>query len=207
MSVSENRAVLTDAAGRTRVVAERTHEPIKLFFADGQGGYHDAAALTTLTLTLYERDAAALTIINAVDGVNILNDGTRGTVPTKKTVTGATNASPIVLTVASHGYSTGDRVAVWGVLGNKGANGVRTITVLDANTFELDGSAGTGAYTSGGSVVKEVQILLQPADNQIVTAANEMEWHRALLQWTWSAGARAEKYEIDFPVRNLNKVS
>ena len=207
MSIAENRTVLKAPNGEQRIVTERTHEPIKLFFTDDLGSYQDAAALTTLTLTLYDRDATALTVINSVDGMNILNDGTRGTVPTKKTVTGATNASPIVVTVTGHGYSTGDRTAVWGVLGNKGANGVRTITVLDANSFELDGSVGSGAYTSGGNAVKETQVLLQPADNQILTSTNELEWHRALIEWTYNAGVRADKYEIDFPVRNLAKVT
>lgn len=207
MNVSHNRMVLRSANGALRIVPERTHEPITLFFTDGRGGYTDAVALTTLTLTLYDRDAAALTVINALNGTNILNDGTRGTVPTRKTVTGATNASPIVLTAASHGYSTGDRVAVWEVLGNRAANGLWTITVLDVNTFELNGSTGAGTYTSGGSCVKESQILLTAADNQILTSTNDLEWHRALIEWTWNAGARADKYEIDFPVQNLNKVS
>jgi hypothetical protein len=68
-------------------------------------------------------------------------------------ITGATNASPIVITISSHGYTTGQKVAIQGVGGNTAANGVWTITVVDSNTFSLDGSTGNGAYTSGGTCV------------------------------------------------------
>jgi hypothetical protein len=66
-------------------------------------------------------------------------------------VTGATNASPIVITSTAHGLTTGTRVTVAGVGGNTAANGTHTITRIDANTFSLDGSTGNGAYTSGGT--------------------------------------------------------
>jgi hypothetical protein len=84
-------------------------------------------------------------------------EAVRGTLPQQaaesKLITGATNAAPIVLTIASHGYVTGDQVLVAGVLGNTAANGDWTITVLTANTFSLNGSIGNGAYTSGGTAV------------------------------------------------------
>jgi len=66
-------------------------------------------------------------------------------------ITNATNASPIVITSANHGLTTGARVTISGVVGNGGANGTFTVTVIDANTFSLNGSAGTGVYTSGGT--------------------------------------------------------
>lgn len=68
-------------------------------------------------------------------------------------VTGATNASPVVITSTGHGLSTGHRVAISQVGGNTAANGNWTITVVDANTFSLNGSTGNGAYTSGGRIV------------------------------------------------------
>lgn len=84
-------------------------------------------------------------------------EAVRGTMPQQafqtKTITNATNASPIVVTVTSHGYATGDQAIISGVLGNTAANGNWTITVLTANTFSLDGSVGNGAYTSGGTCV------------------------------------------------------
>jgi hypothetical protein len=75
---------------------------------------------------------------------------------TTLTVTGATNASPIVITTsASHKLMTGQRVVVSSVGGNTAANGTWTITALSDTTFSLTGSTGSGAYTSGGSVVLE----------------------------------------------------
>lgn len=67
------------------------------------------------------------------------------------TITGATNASPIVITSAAHGLTTGARLTVASVGGNTAANGTFIITKVDANTFSLDGSTGNGAYTSGGT--------------------------------------------------------
>jgi hypothetical protein len=74
-----------------------------------------------------------------------------------KDITGATNASPIVITITGHGYITGDQVTISGVLGNDAANGEFVVTRIDADTFSLDGSTGDGAYTSGGtSIVRRV---------------------------------------------------
>ena len=66
-------------------------------------------------------------------------------------ITGATNASPIVITSASHGLNTGVKVTITGVGGNTAANESWTITRVSANTFSLDGSTGNGSYTSGGT--------------------------------------------------------
>ena len=79
---------------------------------------------------------------------------TAGELPVKESniqdITGATNASPIVITIATHGLTDGDQVTVAGVLGNTAANGAWTIVVLTAGTFSLTGSTGNVAYTSGG---------------------------------------------------------
>lgn len=66
-------------------------------------------------------------------------------------VTGATNATPIVITSASHNLATGMRVTIATVGGNTSANGTFVITRVDANSFSLDSSVGNGAYTSGGT--------------------------------------------------------
>jgi hypothetical protein len=68
------------------------------------------------------------------------------------TITGATNATPIKITAASHGYGSAETVVISGVVGNTAANGTWQITALDANNFTLNGSTGSGAYVSGGSV-------------------------------------------------------
>src|SRR6185312_3167643 len=68
-------------------------------------------------------------------------------------ITGATNASPIKIAVANHGLNTGETVVIAGVGGNTAANGTWVITIVDASNFNLNGSAGNGAYTSGGTAV------------------------------------------------------
>lgn len=76
-----------------------------------------------------------------------------------KAVTGATNATPIVLTVTAHGFANGDWVVVGGVGGNLAANGLWKVANQTTNTFELTDPitganvVGSGAYTSGGYAV------------------------------------------------------
>jgi hypothetical protein len=71
-------------------------------------------------------------------------------------ITGATNATPIVVTSNSHGLTDGDFVYIDGVIGNYSANGIFKIANKTTNTFELQtvaGSnvAGNGTYSSGGA--------------------------------------------------------
>ena len=80
-----------------------------------------------------------------------------------RTVTGATNATPIVVTTsAAHGMIPGNRVEITGVGGNTAANGTFVVTAVGSTTtFSLgdttDGTsvAGNGAYTSGGTVTPQ----------------------------------------------------
>jgi len=74
---------------------------------------------------------------------------------TPLSVTNATNASPIVLTTAAHGYTANDKVYVYGVGGNTAADGVWKITTPLATTIGLLGSSGNAAFTSGGTVIKQ----------------------------------------------------
>jgi hypothetical protein len=81
---------------------------------------------------------------------------------TAKTISGATNATPIVITATSHGYSNGDTVKITGVGGNYSANGTRKVAGVTTHTFqiyEIDGTtpvAGVAAYTAGGEAQKGV---------------------------------------------------
>lgn len=77
---------------------------------------------------------------------------TSGALQATKSITGATNATPISITCTAHGYSTGDTVVITSVGGNTNANGTWEITSTGTNTFTLDGSAGNANYTSGGTV-------------------------------------------------------
>ena len=84
----------------------------------------------------------------SIDIVPMLHGGRQ----ISKAVTDATNANPIVITSAGHGFSDGDSVTISGVLGNNAANGTHTVANKTADTFELSGVAGDGAYVSGGKI-------------------------------------------------------
>lgn len=78
------------------------------------------------------------------------------------TITGATQANPVVITAPSHGFSNGFRVIVNGVGGmTELDNREFTVANVTANTFELSGIDGTGfsAYTSGGTVAQIYEIV------------------------------------------------
>jgi hypothetical protein len=77
------------------------------------------------------------------------------------TVSGATNATPIVVTTGTHGLADGDNVTIASVGGNTAANGSFYVKVTGylTTTFALYSDqalttpvAGNGAYTSGGTV-------------------------------------------------------
>ena len=79
----------------------------------------------------------------------------------QKTITGATQADPVVITSNAHGYSNGDRVYITEVVGMTQLNN-REFTVANktTNTFELSGVDGSGfdSYTSGGKSGKIVEV-------------------------------------------------
>ncbi len=71
-------------------------------------------------------------------------------------VTGAAdNGSGLIrLTIAGHGYESGDTVNVHSVGGVANATGQWIVTVVDANHIDLEGSAFAGAYGGGGICVR-----------------------------------------------------
>ncbi len=75
-------------------------------------------------------------------------------IATSKTITAATQANPVKLTMTAHGMTTGKHLQVTGVVGMTQLNDkIYTVTVVDADHVTLDGVNGTAftAYTSGGS--------------------------------------------------------
>ncbi len=109
-----------------------------------------ALLVTDSSSTPIQADALPTFRIYSADG--FIKDGTCAQM-LSKTITAATNATPIVITATDHGLTTGAYVTVAGVLGNTAANGDFVITKVNSNQFSLDSSVGNGAYTSGGSVV------------------------------------------------------
>ncbi|MDA1100819.1 MAG: hypothetical protein O2967_17745 [Proteobacteria bacterium] len=82
-----------------------------------------------------------------------------------KTITAATQATPVVIAAAGHGYPNGAQVMIAGVAGMTEINGRRfTVTGQTANTFELSGEDGTGhtAYVSGGEAFRVYEIATPP---------------------------------------------
>src|ERR1051326_6677730 len=80
----------------------------------------------------------------------------RGSGPAGVTVSGASNATPVVVQTATpHNLSSGDIVSIWGICGTSAANGIRKVkAVLDSTHFsitDLNGAdiAGNGAWCSG----------------------------------------------------------
>jgi hypothetical protein len=71
----------------------------------------------------------------------------------RKAITAASNASPIVIASNGHGFEADEPITVQGVEGNTAANGVWLVANATANTFELFGSIGSGAYTLGGEIL------------------------------------------------------
>lgn len=97
--------------------------------------------------------------------------GSAGSAVQMLLITGATNATPIVITVAANsGLKTGDRVAIAGITGNTGANGIWTVEAVTATTFKLLGSVGNGTY--GGT----------PRCAQVFDQTPTMKGHSAVLQ-------------------------
>lgn len=84
---------------------------------------------------------------------------------TPKAATSSTDASPAVVTSANHGFSTGDKVVIYGHATNSTVNGLREVVALTANTFSLK-DAYTGAAVNGagggagsGGVIMPAKVL------------------------------------------------
>lgn len=70
-------------------------------------------------------------------------------------VTNCTNSSGLIrVTAATHGLVSGDITRIAGVAGTTEANGTWPITRIDADNFDLRGSAYVHGYTSGGTSTK-----------------------------------------------------
>ena len=120
--------------------------------------------------------------------VTAINDDTfeesvAGTEATQN-ITNITQASPAVVTIASHGYTTGDKIHIASVSGMTELNGRRfSITVLTANTFSLDDedSSSYTAYSSGGTAANTWYT--------ITSAAAPTSSAPHVISWTAISGA------------------
>lgn len=166
------------------------------FIDEGVGGtllfqFLDDATLPT------EPDAAPT---YRVYGQNGLLAGGSGSLSSFEsgTVTDATNASPIVITAASHGVTTGQPVTISGVLGNTAANGDFLATAINANTFSLDGSTGNDVYTSGGAW-KTTGLYKLVLTGSILSSLEAGKTYTVVV--TWLDGGSAKVIQATFTVR------
>jgi len=74
-------------------------------------------------------------------------------------------------------------------------NSVDAVNILNVGRGTVHATNGT------------VTIIFEPADNAILDAALIEERHLALIQFTYAAGAKAGRHEVEFAVRNMAKVT
>lgn len=129
---------------------------------------------------------------------------------TPQAVTSSTDATPIVVTKASHGYSTGDLVIINGHTTNIAANGIFRITVLTANTFSLQdyntgaNIVGSGAGAgSGGVVCLAPKILLTQDFRNVILSIETSGSFNGTVKVAGSLGKPivlpSDKYSEDTP--------
>lgn len=127
-----------------------------------------------------------------------------------KTISGATRASPVVITATSHGYSNGDDVELASIGGMTELNGRRVrVANVTTHTFEitdLQGNAINGtaftAYTTGGTAARVYTVVTTYDEDDLFQLKfvqyEDVMWitHRAYpprkltrsahTSWTWS---------------------
>lgn len=106
------------------------------------------------------------------------------------TISGATQANPVVATATAHGFADGEEVEITGVVGMTELNDRRfTVDNQTANTFELKGEDGTGhtAYSSGGTA----RLTLVKVTNGAATLSATDN-----ISVSWTEAANAQRYAV-----------
>ncbi len=139
---SSVQVVIGCATGGTAaaIVATQNADTLATNFTSGE--LPEAAALSTLK---------GATVI-AMRAATVTAGKVRGSDAATVAIVSSTNATPIVMTTAAHGLSTGALVTISGHLVNTAANGTFKVTVLSSTTFSLDGSVGVGVGGATGTV-------------------------------------------------------
>lgn len=123
-----------------------------------------------------------------VAGTNIAHQAMDSTFPSNPTsaqfnaISGATAASPIVLTISSGDLATNDIVQVFEVNGLAGVNGMFVVNPASTSSATLLGSSGSGSYTYGGIVTKRTVIKFQATFGP--TTANFPWWEWGIANGT-----------------------
>lgn len=137
--------------------------------SDDQEPYYSKVALVPYSLAVNAGSYASTVRGNLTGARPISNVAWANT--TARNITGATRANPVVITANSHGLTTGDRVRINGAVNGMTQlrNNNYTVTVVDANRFQLQGVNGTGygTYTGGGTVARCIR-----TNCEVVVTAN-----------------------------------
>lgn len=110
----------------------------------------------------------------------------------------STNATPIAVTITSHGYSTGDTVVITGHTTNTNANGTWKITVTGANTFTLTGSTGNGVGGATGTCRLATSCVVELASEVTKNIASHGNRGSGRTAWTASTNVTATLDTTDF---------
>ena len=152
--------VATNTSGRVFVLVADMGQAAFVAFSDDH-----AAHFTAMDLPVFPNGSAAAPVAaQAISGA--ADNATAGTIE--------------ITTAVDHKLDPGSlagnqiRVRIRGVKGNTAANGSSptgfwTITVVDSTHFSLDGSAGNGAYTGGGTAAKRLQLPKREVSTQRTT--------------------------------------
>jgi hypothetical protein len=115
-----------------------------------EGGSEDDLNGESYTITRVDADHVSLDLIDTTNWSAYVSGGV---LRAQKKITNVTQANPCEVTIAGHGWSTGNNVSISALVGMNEVTGANyQITVTGANTFTLDGVNSTSytPYVSGG---------------------------------------------------------
>jgi hypothetical protein len=125
----------------------RSGERVTVSGVTGMSGANGTSRITVIDVDSFSRDFKTA---SGTFGGTAVAVGQRYDYP--RTVTAASNTTPITITCPNHNLPTGTVVSIADVVGNTGANGTWSIVSVTTDTFTLTGTVGNGAYSSGGAI-------------------------------------------------------
>jgi hypothetical protein len=128
--------------------------------------YYRATVLSSTTLQLNATDSTGFSNYTTGGTTNGAPSGATVMVP----VSAVTNANPgVVTTSVAHGFTTGQKIKLYGASGMPQLDGLYTATVISATQFSIaTDTTAFGTYTSKGTAFLDVQ----PINISAVTNAN-----------------------------------
>ena len=165
-----------------------------------------AEALSTLTLTYYDKSTEA--IINSRDSQDVLNTNnvTFGTVALGAISCTFIAATKVIRRLTGNWLQTavvvGAQLTLTGTVSNNGTVTVTRVTATDVTVSEV--LVGEVAVTTTISMPGRIVWTMQPTDTVLVDSRKEEESHIALFVWTWDSGSKSGSQEVQVTVENLS---